>query len=344
MRLLFATTFGHLPELVGGLQTTIDELAQALQARSIEVALVCSALDEDGGVPRSDRSCGYQVVRAADPVVALPAVAAALRPDVIVVQTGPRLIQLVIAARDTGRPTAVYFHNVEPGELHGILVPDPRVLFLANSRFTAARWHAACGIDCEVVLPYVDHAAYRTETTRERILFVNPTMPKGVEIFFRIAAARPALPFSVAESWALDPVWRRHCQARAARLGNIEWLAPTRDMRALYGRARLLLMPSVWEESYGRTIVEAQLNGIPVVASTRGNLADTVGAGGLTVDAHAPLETWLAALDALWREAATDGPRSAAARAHACRPEADPQRVLARFVELVTAHAARRAA
>ena len=34
-------------------------------------------------------------------------------------------------------------------------------------------------------------------------------------------------------------------------------------------------------------MVEAQINGIPVVASNRGALPEVVGAGGLLVDAHA---------------------------------------------------------
>jgi glycosyltransferase involved in cell wall biosynthesis len=111
-------------------------------------------------------------------------------------------------------------------------------------------------------------------------------------------------------------------------------------MRALYRTARLLLMPSLWEETYGRCVQEAQLSGIPVLASTRGNLVDTVGAGGATVDLHAPLEAWLAALDALWDGAAPEGALSAAARAHATRPEADPARVLDRFMAAVAHHAA----
>jgi len=338
MRLLFATTFGHLPELVGGLQTTTDELAHALQRREIDVAVLCETLDQPAAGLRSDSACFYPTIRAPDSVGALPAVAAALRPDAIVVQTGPNLARLVAAALDSGLPTAVYLHNVELGELGGTLLPDPRILYVANSPFTAARWRAAFGVESQVVLPYIERATYVTESTREHILFVNPTMPKGVELFFRIAAARPGLPFAVVESWTLDPAWRRFCVERAARLGNIEFLTPTRDMRALYARTRLLLMPSLWEESYGRSVTEAQLSGIPTLASTRGNLIDTVGAGGLTVDLHAPLDDWLVALDGLW-SAAAEGPYSVAARAHASRPEAAPDGIVDRFVTLLSRHA-----
>jgi len=340
MRLLFVTTFGHLPELVGGLQTTTDELARALERHGIDVGLLCAAADP-AAPAISDTLCGYPVVRASDPAAAMPAAIATLQPDVVILQTGPGLAKLLVVALDAAVPVAVYLHNVETAELGGVLLPDPTVLYIANSAFTAARWRVAFGLDCAVVLPYVEPGAYETATTRERILFVNPTAPKGVELAFELAAARPALPFTMVESWTLDPVWRWFCAERAARLGNVEWLPPTRDMRALYGRTRLLLMPSVWEESYGRSITEAQLSGIPVLASRRGNLVDTVGPGGLAVDLHAPLEDWLAALDRLWSEAAGEGGWSVAARAHARRADADPDHIVARFLGLLAQHLGR---
>lgn len=338
MRILFASTFGHLPDVVGGLQTTTDELCRALERRGITVAVLCGAID-DAVVPRADRLCGYQVIRAPEPADALPAVVAAFQPSAIVVQTGPELVRLLVAALETKRPTAVYLHNVEQNEIGGVLLPDPAILFLANSPFTAARWHVAFGLEAAVVPPYVEPAGYIASPAGRAALFVNPTVPKGVERFFQLAAARPALPFTVVESWSLAPAWRRFCQERAAALGNVTWLAPTRDMRPLYAAARVLLMPSLWEETYGRTVVEAQLNGLPVLGSTRGNLPDTIGPGGLVLDVHAPLDAWAAALDRLWADADGDGAFAAAARRHAARPEIAPDIVLERFVALVAGHA-----
>lgn len=43
--------------------------------------------------------------------------------------------------------------------------------------------------------------------------------------------------------------------------------------------ARVVLMPSLWEESFGRVAAEAMANGIPVLSSDRGALPETVGAG-----------------------------------------------------------------
>ena len=55
----------------------------------------------------------------------------------------------------------------------------------------------------------------------------------------------------------------------------------TPDPRAfyptVYSMTRLLLMPSLWNESFGLVAAEAMLNGIPVLASNRRALTETVG-------------------------------------------------------------------
>jgi glycosyltransferase involved in cell wall biosynthesis len=51
----------------------------------------------------------------------------------------------------------------------------------------------------------------------------------------------------------------------------------TADMRPVYGRARLLLAPSLWWESSGRVLAEAMLNGIPAIITDRGGMPEMVG-------------------------------------------------------------------
>lgn len=54
-----------------------------------------------------------------------------------------------------------------------------------------------------------------------------------------------------------------------------------------YGRARLLLVPSMWWESGPRVIVEALLNGIPVIGSDSEGIAEVLGEGGQIFDVPA---------------------------------------------------------
>lgn len=342
MRVLFASVYPHLPEVIGGLQTTTDDLCAALIGMGAQVAVLCGLREHaaPGSHSRSqcDEQLGYPVFRVANPMHDLALLAASWNPSIIVVQSGTTLLPMVVSALETGKPTAVYLHNVETHQLGGTLVPDPAILYLSNSEFTAQRWRALCGISSIVVPPLVLPERYFVKTHGNRVLFVNPTPIKGVEIMFSLAAACPDIPFLVSESWGLDPHWRAYCLQRAASLPNMEWCAPTRDMRTVYAQTRTLLMPSLWEEAYGRTVVEAQINAIPVVASARGALPDTVGAGGILVDAHAPISQWEDALRMAYTPSPAFDQLSERARHQAFHTAASPV-ILGRFAAALAGHA-----
>ena len=53
---------------------------------------------------------------------------------------------------------------------------------------------------------------------------------------------------------------------------------------AVFARTKLLLMPSLWLESFGLVAKEAMFNGIPVLASNRGALPETIGDAGFLFD------------------------------------------------------------
>lgn len=347
MRVLFVSDYPHLPDVKGGLQTTTHDLCLALGVMGVEVAVLCGLsqpnepaepLADAAQQTFSDDALGYLCMRAESPAAALPLAVAAWNASAIVVQSGTALSPMVLASLNTGRATAVYLHNVEAHQLGGILVADPSLLYLANSAFTAARWQALYGLQCHVIEPVVSADNYTTERTGNNILFVNPTPIKGVELMFALAAHCPDLPFLVVESWNLAPNWRAHCQHRARALGNVQWLPPQDDMRPVYARTRVLLMPSVWEETFGRTVIEAQLNGIPVLASDRGALRDTVGDGGLTFSPHAPIADWADGLRDLLDRQESYG---AAARHRALAHAAATPLIAAQLMSLLAEHSLR---
>jgi len=341
MRLLFATGYGHLPDVVGGLQTTLHELCLALLQRGAEPTVLCgygAAPNQGRATPRSDQALGYPVIRMPDPIAALGTVAAAAEPDALVVLTGDNTVPMVIAAMATGLPLGVYIHNVEFREMQGVLLPDPAIQYFANSRFTAKRLNSLFGIQSEVLLPLVQPQSYGFRTTREKILFINPTILKGVEVFFGIAGRLPDLQFRVAESWNINGPWRDYCHSRAEALNNIEWVAPTRNPETLYGAAKVLLMPSVWEESFGRSALEAQLSGIPVLASRRGGLPEAVGEGGILLEADAAADAWSEALDRVCSDRQLYDELSAKALANASRVEFTPDMIVATLLTSLRGH------
>ena len=337
-RILFATTYGHLPDVVGGLQTTIHELCLALQQYDVEPAICCGY---DGTAPgtsrsgRSDMQSGYLVVRSEDPIDALPSVAAAFNADVICVLTGRVTVPMIIAAVETNLPTCVYLHNVEYNQFGGVLLPDPSLLYFSNSRFTANRLQALFGIESEVLIPLVEPRNYRLTSSEEKVLFINPSHLKGVEILFQIVEALPTTLFRVAESWKLGDKWRNYCRLRATHLDNLEWVSSTRDMTDLYGAARLLLMPSIWEETYGRSVSEAQVSGIPVIASNRGGLPEAVGDGGIILDADGDIGPWIEAVRQVYEDDSYHQKLSAAARQHSYRKTAQPEYLVNKFMQSI---------
>ena len=65
---------------------------------------------------------------------------------------------------------------------------------------------------------------------------------------------------------------------------NLFRAANTSTPREFYRVAKLALIPSFFEESFGRVAAEALGAGVPVVASNRGALPETVGDAGILLD------------------------------------------------------------
>jgi glycosyltransferase involved in cell wall biosynthesis len=180
---------------------------------------------------------------------------------------------------------------------------------------------------------------YRVHSTRERVLFINPVEKKGIEIALRLAEERPDIPFDFVECWERDSAVRHSERVRSAK--NITWHKSRLDIRKFYGRAKLLLMPSQWEEAWGRVATEAQLSGIPVLASRIGGIPESVGPGGILVEPKAPIGDWLAALSRMWDDKQVYETLAQEALRYSQRPEIQPDLLLDRLVLSIREHANR---
>jgi len=225
---------------------------------------------------------------------------------------------------------------VQFGAIGGCIPRHPRLRFLANSAFTASRAASELGIDAPVVQPVVCRATYRTATSRRHVLFVNPVAKKGVNTAFELARRNPDIPFVFLESWPMDPRQVGSLERAVATLGNVTFRRATLQMAAEYAQARILLVPSVWEETWGRVVTEAQVNGIPVIASAVGGLTESVGPGGILVPPGSDIEVWNAHLRELWRSDATYRHYQRLAIDHSQRPEIDQDHLLTRFLDAVS--------
>ncbi|MFY8148353.1 MAG: glycosyltransferase [Prochlorococcaceae cyanobacterium] len=138
-----------------------------------------------------------------------------------------------------------------------------------------------------------------------------------MELAFAIAERLPELPFLFCEGWPQSEADWQRLEARCAALPNVTLVRRTTDMRTIYGRTRVLLVPSQWEEAWGRVVTEAQASGIPSLVSTVGGLAETAGIGGLALAPDAPPGLWAETLQRLWQDQAFWQMMSSQARAQA---------------------------
>ena len=124
------------------------------------------------------------------------------------------------------------------------------------------------------------------------VTMVNPCAVKGISIFVALAERFPACGFGVLPGWGTTAADR----AALAAHPNIAMLPNCRHIAEFLGRTRILLMPSLWYEGFGLTVMEAMLHGIPVIASDAGGLVEAK--LGTPFVAHAPaIERYMPVFD-----------------------------------------------
>ena len=347
MKVLFAGGTGYTPQFSGGVQSSTHHLVEQLRENGHEASVLAALFGEGmfGFRARAkmkllrqraviDNFPGYPVVRAWFPWEAAGFAVEKLRPDVAVVQCH-NSVPIGNALQAEGVPVVVYLRNVEFHELAGDLRELHSALYIANSEFTARTYKARFDIDSTVIPPTINPAFYSTPTTGEFVTLINPYEEKGFDLAVRIAAACPEIPFLFVESWKLDDDHRARIEKTIAPLQNVKLEGRTSDMKTVYGRTKILLAPSKWEEAWGRVASEAHCSGIPVVGSRRGGLPEAIGSGGLVLDYDAPLADWVAAVRRLWSDEAEYKLLSAAALQFSQRPQMNPDRQFATFMDVL---------
>jgi glycosyltransferase involved in cell wall biosynthesis len=269
----------------------------------------------------------------------------AFRPDVVLGHHG--VISLLSHAARKGCLSVYYFHGL--GRRAGTAVcqifPD-EIHLIANSPYTASFAGEASSHDVGIVLPPVIPADYRIAESpvkkrgRTYITFINPLPVKGLDVAVEVARQLPQERFLFAKGgWfefsrlnVLNPLVRT-----MHSLPNVEVWDFQQDMRQVYAVTDILLVPSQ-KETFGRVILEAHINGIPVVASKVDGIAYTLGRGGVLVDPKDGPRAFVQILRRLRGDNEYYDALSALAFQNSLRPEFDPHRQADNFIRFVETH------
>lgn len=353
MRILFATHNTYLPQSAGGSESSTHDLCQGLMAmgHKVAVASTLQKFDRTWLANRLksrlqkrrfpvDHFMGYPCYRGWELEAAAREIVDDFLPDAVIVQAGR---QFAVASwfAYLKIPVILYVRDAEFPRDRSTFSLNAYVAFIANSGFTASRLKEYIGADALVLPPYVDPERYRTETTRATAVHIGLFPQKGIETSFRLAERRPDISFIFVESWTLSTDEFKRFERRADGLDNVTLRRRTPDIRKIFSTARVLLVPSEWEEAWGRVVIEAGLNGIPSIASARGGLPEAVGCGGLIVKPEEGLEGWERALSKLWDNPETYKELSEAAYARSQDEKLSRNYLLRALVEYVKQHVAR---
>jgi len=210
------------------------------------------------------------------------------RPDMVFMWGGMLLeMTMMREAREAGIPVIFYlvnggYKNKDTFKYVSVVVTDTQA--------TADLYKHRLGLDCKVVGKFIDPGLVKPKVPRrpDFITFINPSFEKGVSVFMPLAklAAQecPEIKFLVVQSRGRWGNALHVLKYKPEDFPNVKVIGHQTDMRPVYASTRALLLPSLWHESGARVIAEAQLNGIPILASNTGGSAELVGTGGKVFD------------------------------------------------------------
>ncbi|CAJ1384490.1 unnamed protein product [Effrenium voratum] len=178
----------------------------------------------------------------------------------------------VVMGHDYNLPFGPWGMEVEPDmlALHKSFIQDPRVTMFCTSqhlqhyveRFSDGKVKTRLCYCADY--GYFDGPNFPPEKCEGKyVTFISPSPAKGLAIVLRLA-----LMFPDTEFLCVSTVWTKSLHEVQLRAHpNIRVVPGSDDIDEVYRQTAVLVMPSLWSESFGLVAVEAQLRGLCVVSS-----------------------------------------------------------------------------
>jgi hypothetical protein len=196
------------------------------------------------------------------------------------------------------------------------------------SRFLTGHYRDKAGLVSTPLEPPLDWASVVAPVeSRAFVTFVNPSPHKGLLLFARLAdmlgSRRPDIPILIVQSGHSGGSLNAIPGLDFSKYPQIMAAPPVPRPSDYFALTRILVVPSVWEEPFGRVAAEAMINAIPPLVSERGSLPHVIGGdfsqggGGrvlpipgwmtfksTTLPSEEEVQPWYDAVCALWDDAA----------------------------------------
>ena len=198
-----------------------------------------------------------------------------------------------------GIKTILFLRDAEDTPYKLKPIASSGVCIVCNSQFMANRIKAITGREAPVIYPSLEKSFGVTGSPEGYITMINPTPVKGIDTFLEIARLMPQEKFLLVESWTLNDSALNKLKAQLENLPNVRFSHRVPDVATIFSQTKLLLAPSKWEEAFGRVVIEAQSCRIPVIASSRGGLPESLGKGGICIKDYLSPSAWVTAIHSI---------------------------------------------
>lgn len=129
-----------------------------------------------------------------------------------------------------------------------------------------------------VLHPPLDCSRHKVDSTGDAVTMVNINADKGAHVLYELAARMPEVQFL-----AVLGGHGKQVTQPARKFDNVELVHHAPDLRPVWGRTGVVIMPSVYE-SFGLVPAEAGCSGIPSVTAPTKGLIESRGDAGIHVD------------------------------------------------------------
>ena len=140
---------------------------------------------------------------------------------------------------------------------------------VSNSTFVQMRVQQKLGTSSAVKLPAIDIEALKRgfKHKPDFVVFIGDSKHKGLDILYQLILAFPELKFKCIA---------RNPPKKIRHFKNVTISDWVEDPVKIYNEAKLVIVPSQWEEAFGRVAREAYDLGVPVLCSRVGGLVEAV--------------------------------------------------------------------